>query len=255
MQEGTATNSLRCLRFQHAPERIRTSDLRLRRPTLYPAELRAQTTVDGKRISRVLSPFAPRSGRRRTISLGRRSRAASCSLPGTPATWWSPRRGPRHCPCLALLRVGFTVPPPLPGSAVVSYTTVSPLPVPLRAIGGLFSVALSIALRRPGVTRHPALRSSDFPRPRSPLRVRTAAIRTRFPSCQTAYGDRLMRPGGVEPPTPGSEVRCSVQLSYGRAGSGPAAYRPEHKKLAAHLANVNPYIGGHLDDNRCGTTL
>jgi len=29
--------------FRHAPERIRTSDLRFRRPTLYPAELRALT--------------------------------------------------------------------------------------------------------------------------------------------------------------------------------------------------------------------
>jgi hypothetical protein len=28
--------------FADAPERIRTSDLRFRRPTLYPAELRAQ---------------------------------------------------------------------------------------------------------------------------------------------------------------------------------------------------------------------
>ncbi len=25
-----------------------------------------------------------------------------------------------------------------------------------------------------------------------------------------------MRPEGIEPPTPGSEVRCSIQLSYGR---------------------------------------
>ncbi len=31
------------------------------------------------------------------------------------------------------------------------------------AIGGLLSAALSVASRRPGVTRHPALRSSDFP--------------------------------------------------------------------------------------------
>ena len=26
----------------------------------------------------------------------------------------------------------------------------------------------------------------------------------------------LVRPEGVEPPTPGSEVQCSIQLSYGR---------------------------------------
>ena len=35
----------------------------------------------------------------------------------------------------------------------------------------------------------------------------------------------LARPKGVEPPTLGSEVRCSVQLSYGRA-------REEYAKLA-----------------------
>lgn len=39
-------------------------------------------------------------------------------------------------------------------SAVRSYRTLSPLPDPLRAIGGLLSVALSIGLRLPGVTRH-----------------------------------------------------------------------------------------------------
>src|SRR3954466_3551911 len=38
-----------------APERIRTSDLRFRRPTLYPAELRAQRAAivgDGRRTER-----------------------------------------------------------------------------------------------------------------------------------------------------------------------------------------------------------
>ena len=44
-----------------------------------------------------------------------------------------------------------------------SYRTLSPLPVPQAAIGGLISVALSVAFRRPGVTRHLALWSSDFP--------------------------------------------------------------------------------------------
>ena len=43
-----------------------------------------------------------------------------------------------------------------------SYRTISPLPV-LTDFGGIISVALSIGLRRPGVTWHPALRSPDFP--------------------------------------------------------------------------------------------
>jgi hypothetical protein len=50
---------------------------------------------------------------------------------------------------------------------VVSYTTVSPLPVSVsreRVIGGLFSVALSVGFPRLGVTQHPALWSPDFPR-------------------------------------------------------------------------------------------
>ena len=34
------------------------------------------------------------------------------------------------CPCLALLPVGFAEPPRSPAALVVSYTTVSPLPVP-----------------------------------------------------------------------------------------------------------------------------
>jgi hypothetical protein len=49
--------------------------------------------------------------------------------------------------------------------AVRSYRTVSTLPVlPAGAIGGVLSVALSVASRRPVVNRHPALWSSDFPR-------------------------------------------------------------------------------------------
>ena len=91
-------------------------------------------------------------------------------------------RGPRLVPYLALLRVGFTMPSLLPADAGVSYTTVSPLPVqPLEsgAIGGLFSVALSVALPRPAVSRHSALLelglSSSGPA------LPPLAIRTRFP--------------------------------------------------------------------------
>ena len=47
---------------------------------------------------------------------------------------------------------------PVTGKAVVSYTTLSPLPC-----GGLLSVALSVALLLPAVSRHCVLRSPDFP--------------------------------------------------------------------------------------------
>jgi len=47
---------------------------------------------------------------------------------------------------------------------VGSYSTVSPLPVPSRAIGGLLSAALSVGSPRLEVIQHPALWSPDFPR-------------------------------------------------------------------------------------------
>ena len=77
-----------------------------------------------------------------------------------------------------LLRVGFTWPALLPGPPVRSYRTLSALPRsedppnarlltktrhPDAMRGGLLSVALAFGSPRPGVTRHPALRSSDFP--------------------------------------------------------------------------------------------
>ena len=76
----------------------------------------------------------------------------------------------RTAPCLALLRVGFTEPAESPRLLVRSYRTFSPLPDPppgaehpRAAIGGVFSVALSLASRPVGVTDHPVLRSPDFP--------------------------------------------------------------------------------------------
>jgi hypothetical protein len=47
--------------------------------------------------------------------------------------------------------------------AVGSYPTVSPFPFQFAWSGGLFSVALSLKLPSPGITRRPALRSPDFP--------------------------------------------------------------------------------------------
>ncbi len=48
--------------------------------------------------------------------------------------------------------------------AVRSYRTLSPLPAS-KGLGGLLSAALSVGLRRPGVTWHSALWSPDFPPP------------------------------------------------------------------------------------------
>jgi hypothetical protein len=142
-----------------APDRIRTCDLWLRRPTLYPAELRARTTGGG--VSRVLSPLA----RRRIISLGPSLPTASSGLPGTFRRLSPSWSGPLLVPYLALLRVGFAVPPPLPEARCALTAPFHPyLCVVAHAIGGLFSAALSVASRRPAVSRHPALWSPDFPR-------------------------------------------------------------------------------------------
>jgi len=89
--------------------------------------------------------------RGRIIHLGLPSPAASCGLPGTRTGRATPR--PLH----GLAPGGVCRATPVTSGPVRSYRTVSPLPVPRGAIGGLLSVALSVALRRPGVTRHPAL--------------------------------------------------------------------------------------------------
>ena len=68
----------------------------------------------------------------------------------------------RHMlPYLVLLRMGFTLPRRVTTRAVRSYRTISPLPLKR---GGIFSVALSVGSRLPGITWHPDRRSPDFPR-------------------------------------------------------------------------------------------
>ncbi len=72
---------------------------------------------------------------------------------------------------------------PVARSAVGSYPTLSPLPPAKCRFGGLLSVALSLGLPRPGVTRHRCLvesRLSSGAKPlRPPGRPRTAYVRTR----------------------------------------------------------------------------
>ena len=85
-------------------------------------------------------------------------------------TWACASNAP---PFLALLRMGFAMRRLLPAGRCALAAPFQPCLCP-KAIGGLLSAALSIALRRPAVSRHPALRSPDFPlrlaqRPPSPL--------------------------------------------------------------------------------------
>jgi hypothetical protein len=77
-----------------------------------------------------------------------------------------PARNRRHArallPYLVLLRAGFAMPRPVTSRAVRSYRTFSPFPA---CVGGIFSVALSMGSRPPGVTWRPVRRSPDFPPP------------------------------------------------------------------------------------------
>ena len=55
---------------------------------------------------------------------------------------------------LVLLQVEFTLLRTIASRPVRSYRTLSPLPVPLRAIGGLLSAALVVGLRPPGAVHY-----------------------------------------------------------------------------------------------------
>jgi hypothetical protein len=166
-----------------APDRIRTCDLWLRRPTLYPSELRART--GGRRNKPSSVPLA----RGRSFLWERRCRCPRAAYPGLKTERAAPR------PLFGLAPGGVCRATSVTGGAVRSYRTLSPLPDPRRAgaIGGLLSVALSVALRRPGVTRHPALWSSDFPRhPEVPR----SSLASPFPTDERTTMPRR----GLEPP-------------------------------------------------------
>lgn len=84
--------------------------------------------------------------------------------------------------CSTLHTGGVCPAPAVTSRAVRSYRTFSTLPDPLArrtgAIGGVFSVALSLARGRPvrvGVTHHRVLRCSDFPQHRAKTQPHAAA--------------------------------------------------------------------------------
>ena len=70
-----------------------------------------------------------------------------------------PTRAALGASYLALLRVGFTLPLPLPATRCALTAPFHPY----QHDGGIFSVALAVGSRLPGVTWHSALWSPDFP--------------------------------------------------------------------------------------------
>ena len=92
-------------------------------------------------VSRVLS--------RTIIHLGCMSPYTSCGLPGDNA-------GHIITPLFGLAPGGVCNAVPVASHAVRSYRTISPLPGRNCRPGGIFSVALSVGSRRPGITWRPA---------------------------------------------------------------------------------------------------
>ncbi len=93
-------------------------------------------------ISRILCTGRLAASRPTVIHLGLPLPAGSSGLPAGigRATLDRLRSAPNPARLLALLRVGFTEPSRSPGTLVVSYTTVSPLPRPRRSCGAGRSV-------------------------------------------------------------------------------------------------------------------
>ncbi len=120
------------------------------------------------------------------ISLGTTLPQPSSDLPDTSAS-------SLNGVCLTLLRARFTQRARSLGPLVVSYTTVSPLPL-AEACGGLLSVALSRGFLRVGVTHRPALWSPDVPRRgRSPFGASPRRDRLAGPLAASGYAADRMR--------------------------------------------------------------
>ena len=77
---------------------------------------------------------------------------------------------PLNAPISILLRVGFTWHTALPRYRWALTPPFHPYRITVRAMRRFISVALSLKSPSPGVTRHPVLRSSDFPRGQIPAR-------------------------------------------------------------------------------------
>src|SRR5216117_1356901 len=150
------------------------------------------------------------------ISLGWLSPATSSGLPTARTT----RAGSRCL--LGLAPTGGYRAAPVTRRAVGSYPTVSPLPLNLQ--GGLFSVALSVALRRPGVTWQSARWSSDFPR-RAMLPAHRDHRAPPHPRPEASSAAAGPASDGRLPPQAADEARQTVWREGAVGGAG-AARRP-----------------------------
>ena len=193
-----------------ANSRAGTKNRRARRP-------RRSLLKGGSRpVSRVLS--------RMVIPLGRTSPPASSGLPGSrvratrahsaPAPLFGLAPGgvylaTNRCrPCGALLPHLFTL-----------------TCAPEGAIGGLFSAALSVGSRPPGITWHPALWSPDFP----PRQARRPS--SRLPA--TILIGFAFAGNGVNCPQNRSLVRSGLQL-----------HEPSIKNIAATAGDLGRHGSG-----------
>jgi hypothetical protein len=183
---------------------------------------------ESRSISRVLS--------RTVIHLGRTSPCASSDLPGSDAGRIR-RSQDRLPPYLVLLQVGFTVPRRVATRAVRSYRTFSPLPVrAIPDVGGIFSVALSVGWRLPGVTWHLARWSPDFPpRRQTAQRLSDRLSQRNYTRCRGALGGYLPESSSARRynsfrPAPviraASAAACFTGSSFNSSSSTRSASRP-----------------------------
>ena len=159
-------------------------------------------------VSRVLS--------RTVIPLGRLSPGASSGLPGCDA-------GRIIAPLFGLAPDGVYPAAhccQARGALLPHHFTLTCEPDESGPIGGMFSVALSVGSRRPGITWRPALRSPDFP-PR--LRAATVQPTPNLSSTRTEAGAqarlhrrtkiRVSRPARARARRPGYAQRRSTDWS------------------------------------------
>ena len=173
----------------------RTANRSTRRGAVVMPAIRTDAKRRSRPVSRVLS--------RTVIPLGSPSPATSSGLPGSTGGHPLPLAG--RLPYLALLQVGFAMPSLLPSPRCALTAPFHPYRRHFWRLGGLFSVALSVGSRRPGVTWHLVRRSPDFP----PHFARNAATIRPTPGRTIAsWKDHLKRASHLAPDLASSSARA-----------------------------------------------